>query len=124
MRAAGLVAIETILSSQAVLISNPKTQNRPLINKIANRIRGVHDANRFAYCTYNAPRSAIKECSHITPGNKAPTITPLDDPDWVSMSAMVLKSEAAQIMDRLEEVGAQDILLFGMNNCRLQKSDK
>ena len=121
MRAAGLTAIETILSSQAVLISNPHTTNQALIAKIANRIRGVHNAMRFAYCTYNAPRTAIKECSKITPGNKAPTITPLDEEDWVSMSSMVLKSESADIMDRLEEAGAKDILLFGMNNCRLQK---
>lgn len=121
MRAAGLTAIETILSSQAVLIRNPHTQNSALIDKIANRIRGVYNATRYVYCTYNAPRAAIKECSKITPGNKAPTITPLDDENWVSMSAMVLKSESAEIMDRLEEAGAKDILLFALSNCRLQR---
>ncbi|KAI9032201.1 HisG-domain-containing protein [Hyaloraphidium curvatum] len=135
MRAAGLTAIHTILTSQAVLISKPKSQGGQsavddgrmpqadklaLVDRIANRIRGVWNANRYVQCTYNAPREKIKECAKITPGNKAPTIMPLDDYDWVSMSAMVLKSDAAEIMDRLEAVGAKDILLFSMSNCRLQ----
>jgi ATP phosphoribosyltransferase len=121
MKAAGLTAIETVLTSEAVLLSNPHTTKRALVDKFANRIRGIIDANRYVQCVYNAPRSKLSALTKITPGNKAPTIQPLEDEKWVSISAMVPKNDASRVMDELEELGATDILIFPMSNCRLQK---
>ncbi|KXS12044.1 ATP phosphoribosyltransferase [Gonapodya prolifera JEL478] len=119
MRAAGLVAIHTIIESETVLVSNPHTSKQPLIDKISNRIAGYVNAQRYYYCTYNAPKDRLKEFHRITPGKKAPTVTPLDDEDWVSVSAMVEKKSAAEIMDKLEIAGARDILLFALANTRV-----
>lgn len=55
----------------------------------------------------------------ITPGRRAATVTPLEDPEWNAVSSMVLRSEVASKMDELEKVGACDILIVGIDNCRV-----
>lgn len=36
----------------------------------------------------------------------------------MAVSAMVKKDEISEIMDKLEEIGATDILVLAMENCR------
>lgn len=104
MRAAGLHAIETLLSSQAVLIksSKPKAENAELIRRITSRIEGVIAAGRYVLCNYNIARARVGDATSITPGRRAATVSPLDDPEWVAVSSMVLKAEVAEIMDKLQ----------------------
>lgn len=104
MRAAGLQAIETLLSSQAVLIKSakPNPQNAELIGKVTSRIEGVIAAGRYVLCNYNIPRQHVAEATRVTPGRRAATVSPLDDPEWVAVSSMVLKAEVADVMDKLQ----------------------
>jgi ATP phosphoribosyltransferase len=55
----------------------------------------------------------------ITPGRRAATVSPLEDKNWNAVSSMVLKADVATIMDKLEKIGAEDILIVGINNCRV-----
>jgi ATP phosphoribosyltransferase len=122
MRAAGLHAIETILRSEAVLIksSTPKHPDlEPLISTITSRIAGAVAATRYVICQYNILRSKLPSAALITPGRRAPTISPLEDEDWVAVSGMVEKSKIAPIMDDLMKIGAEDILVFNLDNCRV-----
>ncbi|KAG0232927.1 ATP phosphoribosyltransferase (ATP-PRTase) (ATP-PRT) [Actinomortierella wolfii] len=119
MQAAGLHDIETILTSQAVLIASRKPSHPDLVQTITSRIKGVIAAQKYVYINYNVERKRLKEASTITPGRQAPTVSPLDDPDWVAVSSMVLKSTVAEAMDKLEAIGARDILIFGIQNCRV-----
>merc|ERR1712230_278055 len=121
MRAAGLHPIHTLLASEAVLIhsSRPANQHSALIKKVTARIAGVIAANKYVMCNYNVPRANLDAVVAITPGRRAATVSPLDDKEWVAVSAMVEKSRQADIMDRLGENGATDILILGINNCRV-----
>ncbi|GAA5977456.1 hypothetical protein JCM10908_004985 [Rhodotorula pacifica] len=121
MRAAGLHAIETVLVSQAVLIrsNKPANEHDPLIERITSRIAGVVAAGKYVLCNYNIPRKVVAEATQVTPGRRAATVSPLDDPDWVAVSSMVLKAEVADVMDRLQAIGASDILVIGLTNCRV-----
>jgi ATP phosphoribosyltransferase len=120
MHAAKLHAIDTVLTTQAVLICNPsKLEKNPLIQKIVRRIEGVIVAQRFLLCTYNVQRQKLPAAIKITPGKKAPTISPLEDDLWVSVSSMVSKADVVNIMDQLEEIGAQDILITEIKNARM-----
>lgn len=122
MRAAGLHAIATLLQTEAVLIksSKPKHQNLvPLIDLITKRIAGVVASGKYVLCQYNIPRSKLVECSAITPGRRAPTISPLEDSDWVAVSAMVERSRVANVMDGLVQCGAEDVLILKLDNCRV-----
>lgn len=120
MMAAKLHAIGTILSSQAVLICNPQKHiQNPIIEKVRRRIEGVIVAQRYVLCNYNITKKSLPLAVEITPGKKAPTISPLQHDSWVAVSVMVLKSQVVDIMDRLEDIGAQDILVMEIKNARM-----
>lgn len=122
MRAAGLRPIATLLQSEAVLIrsSTPKHAHlAPLIDKITARIAGVIAAGKYVICQYNVRRATLSAATAITPGRRAPTISPLEDPEWVAVSSMVERSKMADVMDQLVSVGAEDILIFNLDNSRV-----
>src|SRR5271170_8156322 len=127
MKAAGLKAIDTVMESQAVLISASTSGTRtPTLSEgtvdlqtlITNRIRGVIAAKKYILLNYNVPRSMLAEVVKITPGRRAPTVSPLEGAEWVAVSAMVERKSAAQVMDQLENKGASDILVFDIINSR------
>ncbi|KAK5076268.1 ATP phosphoribosyltransferase (ATP-PRTase) (ATP-PRT) [Lithohypha guttulata] len=118
MRAAGLCAIDTVVESTAVLIKSKKTSNQKLVDLITSRIKGVIQAQKYVLCAYNVPRSRLPDVTKITPGKRAPTVTSLDEPDWVAVNVMIAKKELAGVMDRLEEAQATDILVTPLINSR------
>lgn len=122
MRAAGLHAIATVLETEAVLIKSraPKHPHlTALIDLITKRIAGVVAAGKYVICTYNIPRDKLVTAVEITPGRRAPTISPLEDENWLAVSAMVDKKASASIMDQLVQAGAEDVLVFNLDNCRV-----
>jgi len=123
MRACGLHPIATLLKSQAVLIKSKKAHERSntdLINLITRRIRGVIAASRYVLVTYNVDKPILEQAMKITPGRRAATVMPLDASTWSAVSAMVLRSDVASICDQLELVGACDILVMNLANCRIE----
>lgn len=60
----------------------------------------------------------METVSKITPGKRAPTITSLDDPNWMAVESMVLKEKIADVMDELKACGATDILVLNIANSR------
>jgi ATP phosphoribosyltransferase len=118
MRAAGLKAIDTVVSSTAVLISSKHPSDPKLVNKVTNRIRGVITAQKWVLCAYNVPRHLLSTVSKITPGRRAPTVTSLEEDGWVAISVMIERSQLANKMDELAEAGAVDILVTNIENSR------
>ena len=123
MRVAGLKAISTVVESTAILIKSKHPSDTKLIDKIASRILGVITAQKYVLCTYNIPRAILKEASEITPGKRAPTVTRLEQSDCVAVNAMVECSAVADVMDQLEDVGAEDILVTKLENSRTKLDD-
>jgi ATP phosphoribosyltransferase len=118
MRAAKLHPIATLMTTEAVFIQNPHKQN-PLIETIKRRIEGVIVASRYVLVTYNIEREHLQKATKITPGKRAPTVSPHDNGGWVSVSSMVSKKDVVDIMDQLERIGADDILVTSIQNCRV-----
>ena len=69
-------------------------------------------------CTYNIPRKLLPTATKITPGKRAPTVTVLDEPNWVAVNVMVEKVKIATVMDDLASYGAEDILVGNIANSR------
>lgn len=118
MRAAGLMAIDTVVESSAILIKSRNPSSPEMVDLIASRIRGVITAQKFVLCQYNIQRAALSSASQIAPGKRAPTITTLDEEGWVAVSVMVEKKKIATVMDELTKVGATDILVLRIANTR------
>ena len=55
----------------------------------------------------------------LTPGIESPTVSPLQNPDWVAVRAMVPRADMNRVMDELYEVGARAILVSSLLACRL-----
>jgi len=119
MRAAGLCMRETLLQTEAVLISNPHSKHPELCERILERIRGYIDSTKYQLLNYNVSRENLPAAVKITPGKKSPSILPLERGDWVAVSVMVLRKQVPDIMEKLIAVGATDILVFGLANCRV-----
>jgi len=118
MEEAGLEKIAVVLHTQAVLIANPKSHHKALIETIRKRIEGYLLAKKFSMMYYNIARKDLPAAEKVTPGQKAPTISPLEDPNWVSVGAMVPNKEVSDIMDRLQDLGATDLFIISLENCR------
>ncbi|KAI0292838.1 ATP phosphoribosyltransferase [Multifurca ochricompacta] len=102
MRAAGLRPIATLLESEAVLIrsSTPKHAHlAPLIDKITARIAGVIAARKYVICQYNVLRAKL-QTQRRSPRTARPDYFPPGGPGLVS-------------------VGAEDILIFNLDNSRV-----
>lgn len=117
MRAAGLKAIATVMESSAVLIKSRSSKHK-LVDLITARMSGVIVAQRYVSCQYNVPRAKLAEATKITPGKRAPTITALEEEDWVAVHVMVEAKKIATVMDDLTAVGASDILVLSIVNTR------
>ncbi|KAK8087973.1 ATP phosphoribosyltransferase [Apiospora hydei] len=118
MKAAGLMPIDTVVDSSAILIKSRSPRSTEMVDLIASRIRGVITAQKFVLCQYNIERSSLASAHTIAPGKRAPTITSLDEEGWVAVSVMVEKKKIATVMDELTKVGATDILVLSIANTR------
>lgn len=124
MKAAGLTAIETLLSTSAHLISSKKPKYPELVQTIFQRFEGVMAAQKYVLCNYNASRSILPKALAITPGRRSATVSSLEkkndeDVEWVAVSAMVERIKIGNTMDELKKIGASDILVFEISNCRV-----
>ncbi|PGH27894.1 ATP phosphoribosyltransferase [Polytolypa hystricis UAMH7299] len=123
MKAAGLKATNTVVSSTAVLVKSRKTTHE-LVRLLYSRIEGVVTAKKYVLCQYNIPRPLLPQATNFTPGKRAPTVSALETADWVAVSAMVKKSEIANVMDELTEIGATDILCLPIMNSRTMTAEE
>lgn len=124
MKAAGLKAISTVLTTSAHLISSKNPRFPELVKTIHQRFEGIMAAQKYVLCNYNAPRRIVSEVLKITPGRRAATVSALeqaeeDSEPWVAISSMVEKAKISNAMDDLKRAGASDILVFEINNCRV-----
>jgi ATP phosphoribosyltransferase len=118
MHAAGLEAIDTIMRTEAVLLSNPNSTHKDMIDKIKNRMDGVITAQKYVYLMYNIERAKLAQATEITPGMTGPTVTSLEDETFCAVSVMCLRSEVHDKMDDLQDLGATDIIIQNIANCR------
>ena len=121
LREAGLEIVgEPMLFSEAVLIGgNKELLEDETVKRLIGRIHGIQVASSYAMIEYDVPRSKVDACCRITPGLESPTVSPLADPDWVAVKAMVLRKETNKIMDELYDEGARGIIVTDLRSCRL-----
>lgn len=111
---------EPILFSEALLIAgNEDVVNLPEVKKLIARLRGILVARSYVMIEYDIEKSSLKKCCRITPGIESPTVSPLDNPNWVAVKAMIGKKEINTVMDKLYAEGARGIIVTALASCRL-----
>lgn len=119
MRMAGLEQISTVMKSEAVFITNSLTKHQTLLTTIKKRIEGYLTAQRYQMISYNIIKNKIQETIKLTTGLRSPDITNLADSNYVSITAVVERSKALDVIDSLDDLGAQDILIYDFKHCRI-----
>lgn len=121
LREAGLEVIgEPLMHSEALLVGRSADfADRPEVKRLIGRLLGIIRASEYAMIEYDIPRSKLEEACRITPGVEAPTVSPLANPDWVAVKAMVRRKECNRIMDELYEIGGRGIFVADIRSCRL-----
>lgn len=125
LRAMGLdVFGPPVLESEAILIAPQKAtadrgDNRAEVDQLIDRLQSVLVARQYLMIDYNIPVTLLAEATELTPGVESPTISPLANPDWRAVRAMIPGGDAHHIMDALKRLGAQAILLNKIHACRI-----
>ncbi|MBL7991983.1 MAG: ATP phosphoribosyltransferase [Candidatus Kapabacteria bacterium] len=108
----GLVEVETIFRSEAVLISRPLTADKQrIVDDLRFRIQSVGRAKKTKYIVLNAPNHALEAIISLLPGMKSPTVTPLATSGWSSVHSVVPEDTFWESIGKLKEAGAEGILV-------------
>ncbi|MGI4896085.1 MAG: ATP phosphoribosyltransferase [Janthinobacterium lividum] len=120
LRAAGLEVFgDPILTSEAVLVRQAGAGSDPAVEVLLRRLQGVLVARQYVMVDYDCPKHLVERACEITPGLESPTISPMTNPEWVAVRAMVRKAATNQTMDDLYDLGARAILVTSIHACRL-----
>ncbi len=120
LRQQGLAVFgDPILHSEAVLIGRDASVQGPAIAVLRRRLTGVITARTYVMLDYDCPLALVQRACALTPGLESPTVSPLRDPAWVAVRAMVPRTRTNHVMDELYELGARAILVTDIAACRL-----
>ena len=108
-----------ILSTESILISNPHSEHKDIVNLIKRRVEGYMIAKKYVMITYNIHNDLLEAAIKITPGKKSPNITSLMDTNYKAVTCLVTKKESNTKMDELHDLGATDILTSALSNTRM-----
>jgi ATP phosphoribosyltransferase len=118
LRAQGLEIFgPVILDSTAVLISTKS--DLAGITTLQRRLQGVLVARQYVLIDYDVKVVDLEKATKVTPGIESPTISPLHDPEWVAVRAMVPRADTNHVMDELYEIGARAILVSSIHAARI-----
>jgi len=109
-----LQMVETILESSVHLIANPDSyqSKREKIEEIRTGVRGVLDAEGKKLVMMNVDEEVLDEVKNAMPGMTGPTVSQvLSNSGVVAVHAVVNEHEVFQVVNRLKNIGARDILV-------------
>jgi ATP phosphoribosyltransferase len=109
-----LKEVEVVMQSEALLIADKKLDDakKALLENLIFRIRSVQKAKKNKYILLNAPNEKLKDIIAVIPGMKSPSVVPLAKEGWSSLHSVVPEKDFWQIIGKLQELGAQGILVI------------
>ena len=120
LRRAGLEMLgEPILVSEALLVRRSGAPEIPAVETFVRRLQGVMVARAYVLVDYDIRTDRLDQACAITPGIESPTVSPLHDPSWSAVRAMVPALDVHRVMDELYDLGARGILVTDIHACRL-----
>jgi ATP phosphoribosyltransferase len=114
LRQNGLVALDTILESEAVLLApgelDPATEAR--VAELVLVLRSVLAARPKRYLMLNAHDDHLTDIVGLLPGLDAPTVLPLAREGMHAVHAVVDAAEVVRLLAPLKQAGATGILVL------------
>ena len=120
LRQAGLEVFgDTILESEAVVITCGRSETPAAFETFRRRIEGVMVARSYVMMDYDIRAQDVPAATELAPGLEGPTVSPLHREGWVAVRVMVPREGSQKLMDDLWALGARAILLTDIHACRL-----
>lgn len=121
LREAGLKTVGApVMESEAIVIAHSREiAEQPQARTFLKRVQGIVLAREYAMIEYDIERRLLPAAVVLTPGIEAPTVAPLNEPDWVAVKAMLKKKGLNATVDQLSELGAKGIVVTDIRTCRL-----
>lgn len=113
LMANGLVEVETIFRSEAVLVTPKQLSDakKDLLEQLVFRIQAVQKAASSKYILLNVPNDAIEKVSALLPGINSPTVMPLKKEGWSSLHSVIDENDFWPVIQQLRAAGAEGILV-------------
>ena len=107
-----LEEINTIIQSEAVLVTNSNTSNDELVKKLISRVVSVTDARNRKYIMFNADNQNKEELINMLPAAESPTVISLADKNKIAIHALCKENIFWETIDNLKEKGASSIVIL------------
>jgi ATP phosphoribosyltransferase len=119
IRANGLRIVETLMTSNPIIIANKDSMNDPWkrekINQIATLLQSALKAENMVGLKMNAPKGRIDDIIGVLPSLNFPTVSNLYNTDWVSIESVLNEKEVRNIIPELLKMGAEGIIEYPLN---------
>jgi len=119
LSANNLRIVDVVMESSAVLVANPAAWKdgwkRAKTEEIAMLLKGAMVAETMVGLKMNVPKRRIRSVLSILPAMKKPTVSPLSDPDWVSLETVIEERDVRRLIIRLKAGGAQGLVEYPLN---------
>lgn len=113
LRAHGMKIVETLMSSEPVLVANREAANdpvkRPAMDDVTTLLLGALRAEGRVLIKLNVTEEALQAVLRVVPSMKAPTVSSLSDGGY-AVETVVEKRTVNTLIPRLKAAGASDIL--------------
>lgn len=112
----GLVEVEQVLHSEAVLIGTPglSEEKMAIARQLMSRFESVLKGAGKKYLLLNIPTAALDEAVKILPAMRSPTVIPLAQKDWCSLQTVIDEKQLWSVIEQLKAIGAEDILVLAL----------
>lgn len=110
-----LKIVDTLLKSSIKLITNKKSYGKKqiLIDEVSTSICGVLDAKQKKLIMMNVASEDLDKVKNVMPAMTGPTISEvLSEIDTVAVQAVVDEKEVFELINKLKNAGAHDILVM------------
>lgn len=113
----GLVEVEKVLFSEAVLIANPalSEEKMALARQLMSRFEAVRNGRGKKYLLMNVPVTALDQAISLLPAMRSPTVIPLANEQWCSLQTVVDEKNLWNLMESLKAIGAEGILVLSLD---------
>ena len=119
LRANNLRIIDTLLESTTKFVANKNSikdaWKRKKIEEIAMLLKGAIAAEESVGLMMNVEKKNLDKVLSVLPALKNPTISSLSDENWVAVNTIVKEKVVREIVFKLKEAGAEDIVEYPLN---------
>lgn len=119
IRANGLRIVETLMTSNPIIIANKQAWEDPWkrekIEQIATLLQSALKAENMVGLKLNAPKEKLDEIIKILPSLNFPTVSNLYNTEWVSIESILHEKQVREIIPVLLKAGAEGIIEYPLN---------